>query len=578
MKSTIHEFVLRRIPEQTPDWISKGYTLFFILFLVLIFAGISVIPTLIASFFEGKFLFFSIMLSSYLCVLLIFWKQKMNYYLRSYILCFLFLIVGFASFDVGSLTSSGRLWFLASAAIACLLINLRAAFIFFSISLISILSISYSHDYKIIIPFKDESSIWIMTTFTFVLINILIVGSIYLIVNSLRKEEKKTFKLQKQLIQSQKLESIGKLTGGIAHDFNNMLLLILAHTEFALEKTEDNTPIYNDLIEIQTAGKKSASLTRQLLTFARKQIIKPKVIDLNETITSMLKLLKQLIGENIDIDWIPRENINLIHIDPSQIDQILANLSVNSRDAMSEKKTGKITIETDQISFDKNYCKKHPDIIPGSYIQIIFSDNGCGISSDNFDKIFDPFFTTKKQREGTGLGLSTVYGIIKQNNGFLNVYSEKGIGTTFKIYLPVYQGSKDKEKIKIEVDTDLLKGDETILIVEDDKSILNLIKTILSKKEYHVSISGSPTKAIEISKNISKIDLLITDIVMPEMNGPDLAKEIIKIHPKIKILYMSGYTENVIVHQGIVEGNINFIQKPFSTLALVQKIRKCLDT
>lgn len=575
---TFHNFVKNRMHNNTsPEWIARGYTLFFILFMVLIFAGISVIPTLITAFTEKQFPLFFVMLGSYLGIIFLLLKKKLNYYLRSYVLCFLFIFAGSSAFITGTLTSSGRLWFLAAAAISCLLIDLKASVFFLCLSVAVIIGSAYLHDFDIFIPFLDSKDIWIMTTFTFVMVNLLVCGAIYLIIKGLRREEKKSAKLQDQLNQSQKLESIGRLTGGIAHDYNNMLLAILANTEMALDKVQDENPVYNNLIEIQKAGKKSAALTKQLLTFARKEIIKPKVIDLNEIINTILKLLKKVIGENVTVKWIPKKDINLIKMDPTQIDQIIANLSINAKDAIKKKKTGEIIVETDEVFFDKKYCKENPDCLPGSYIKLSVSDNGCGISKEDLPKIFDPFFTTKEQGEGTGLGLSTVYGIVKQNEGFITVYSEKGNGTTFQLYLPIYQGEKTKEKIKIEIDTNLLNGDENILLVEDDESILNLVKTILTEKNYQVIAVPSPKKAIEAVKNISEIDLLITDIVMPKMNGVDLSKEIIKIHPNLKVLYMSGYTENVIVNQNKIKEEINFIQKPFSINKFVQKVRECLD-
>lgn len=389
-----------------------------------------------------------------------------------------------------------------------------------------------------------------------------------------KNAEQEKFKLEKQLHQAQKMESVGRLAGGVAHDFNNMLGVILGYGELALDQTDPFHPLHTTLQEILKAARHSADITRQLLAFARKQTISPKVLDINETIGNMIKMLKHLIGEDIDLAWMPGEAVRQVMIDPAQMDQILANLCVNARDAISD--VGKITIETGNADFDEVYCADHLGFIPGEYVFFAVSDNGCGIEPGTLDKIFDPFFTTKELGQGTGLGLATIYGIVKQNNGFINVYSEPGHGTIFKIYLPWHRATADilpaHEKV-FQAD----HGDETVLLVEDEPSILKMTTMMLQKLGYAVVISRTPGKAIELAhSHTGDIHLLLTDVVMPEMNGRNLANAIEAIRPNIKCLFMSGYTANVIAHRGVLEENVNFIQKPFSKEQLGVKIREIL--
>nr|WP_319490500.1 ATP-binding protein [uncultured Desulfobacter sp.] len=389
-----------------------------------------------------------------------------------------------------------------------------------------------------------------------------------------KKAEAEKEKLQAQLTQAQKMESIGRLAGGVAHDFNNMLSIILGNSEIMLEDIKPEHPCASNLKEIQNAAQRSSDLTRQLLAFARKQTISPKVLNSNHIIEGMLKMLKRLIGEDIDLLWQPKTDLWPIKIDPSQIDQMLANLCVNARDAI--KDVGKVTIETDNISFDEAYCEHHTGFIPGNYVLISISDSGCGMNKKTSMHLFEPFFTTKKKGEGTGLGLATVYGIVKQNNGFINVYSELDQGTTFKIYLPRYSGNIE-EKVERK-QGELLKGHETILLVEDEKAILTMIRQMLERLCYTVLTASTPDEAIRIS-NVSgtKIDLLITDVVMPSMNGRELAEKILLSFPNMKCLYMSGYTANVIAHRGILDEGLNFIGKPFSNQDLSIKLREIFD-
>ena len=393
-------------------------------------------------------------------------------------------------------------------------------------------------------------------------------------VTELKKTEKEKRRLESQLRQAQKMESVGRLAGGVAHDFNNMLSIILGNSEIMMEDIGPDHPCSSNLKEIQNAAQRSADLTRQLLAFARKQTISPKILNPNHVIESMLKMLKRLIGEDIDLLWRPQADLWPIKIDPSQIDQMLANLCVNARDAI--KDVGKIIIETGNISFDEIYCKEHTGFIPGNYIVIVVSDNGCGMNRETTTHLFEPFFTTKKG-EGTGLGLATVYGIVKQNNGFINAYSELNQGTTFKIYLPRYSGNFEQQAEK-EVQKESPKGYETILLVEDEDAILQMTRQMLERLGYNILAASTPDEAIQII-NVSgtKIDLLITDVVMPMMNGRELSEKILLSFPNMKCLYMSGYTANVIAHRGILDEGLYFINKPFSKQELSMKLREILD-
>jgi CheY-like chemotaxis protein len=310
------------------------------------------------------------------------------------------------------------------------------------------------------------------------------------------------------------------------------------------------------------------------LAFARKQTIDPKVLDLNVTVEGMLNMLRRLIGEDIDLAWLPKAGLWPVKMDPSQIDQILANLCVNARDAISG--VGKITIETRKASLDEAYCADNAGFVPGEYVLLVVSDDGCGMDDEILEKIFEPFFTTKGLGKGTGLGLATVYGIVKQNNGFINVYSEPGKGTTLTIYLPRHAGQAEETTAENIAQIPAGRG-ETVLIVEDEPTIIETVKKMLERLGYQVLSADTPSGAIRLAKDSNGlIDLLITDVVMPEMNGRELANELQAAHPEIKTLFMSGYTSNVIAHQGVLEAGVNFIQKPLSLRELALKIRAIL--
>jgi PAS domain S-box-containing protein len=387
--------------------------------------------------------------------------------------------------------------------------------------------------------------------------------------------EQEREKLQAQLNQAQKMEAVGRLSGGVAHDFNNMLGVILGFTDLAALKLPKEDPIQMYLEEVKTAAQRSADITRQLLAFARKQIIAPEVLDLNDTIANMLKMLKRLIGEDIDLLWKPAEDLWPVMMDPAQVDQILANLMVNARDAITS--VGKISIETRNVELDEPYCQTHDGLTPGRYVILEITDDGCGMGKETLANIFEPFFTTKEIGKGTGLGLATVYGIVKQNSGYIEVDSEPGQGTSFKIYLP-RQELKEAANEQLRKPAKIPTGIETVLLVEDEKSLLKFTRMLLEELGYTVLSSDSPIAAIQIAKECNKkIHLLITDVVMPEMSGRDLCMQVQTSQPNLKCLFMSGYTADVIAHHGVLDEGVQFLQKPFSREALATKIRDVLS-
>jgi len=389
----------------------------------------------------------------------------------------------------------------------------------------------------------------------------------------LAEEEKGKLELQFQ--QAQKMESVGRLAGGVAHDFNNMLGVILGHTELALRQGDPDHPVQAHLREIGKAAERSANLTRQLLAFARKQTVAPKELDLNVTLAGMLSMLQRLIGEDIHLVWQPQEDLWPVKMDPSQLDQLVANLCINARDAIDN--VGTITIETGRYVFDEVYCTNHMGFKPGEYVRLAISDNGCGMDKETVAHIFEPFFTTKGVGKGTGLGLATVYGVVKQNNGFVNVYSEPGQGTTFTIYLPRFMGNGAQLQTEKPVGL-TVGGQETILLVEDDPAILHMTTMMLEGMGYTVLAANSPDKAIRLAReHVGGIRLLMTDVIMPEMNGRDLAMNLVSIYPRLKCLFMSGYTANIIAHHGVLDAGVSFIQKPFSGQELSSTVRKVLD-
>ena len=383
-------------------------------------------------------------------------------------------------------------------------------------------------------------------------------------------------RLEMQLMQTQKMESIGRLAGGVAHDFNNMLNVILGHVDLALDKIDASGPLHNHLQQIRDAAGHSTDITRQLLAFARKQTISPKLLDLNQTVEGTLKMLRRLIGEDIDLVWKPADHPGTVKMDPSQIHQILANLCVNARDAIEG--VGQITIETRRKRFYEQEDAGLPDAVPGEFMMLRVSDDGCGMDQHTLDNLFDPFFTTKEVGKGTGLGLSTVYGIVKQNRGFIHVTSGVNEGSSFDIFLPHYKDTAGTPAGDSPGSVPAGKG-ETVLVVEDEVSIKELLQTMLGQLGYTVLAESSPRAALDRVSNprTGRIDLLITDVIMPEMNGRELAGRIRELYPEIRLLFMSGYPADVIAEQGVLDQGVQFIQKPFSMQDIAAKVREALS-
>lgn len=392
-----------------------------------------------------------------------------------------------------------------------------------------------------------------------------------------KQAEEERARLQEQLTQAQKMESVGQLAGGVAHEFNNMLGVILGHAEMLMDQIDLADPIYGDLEQIRQAAERSAEISRQLLAFARKQNIAPKVLNLNDAVEKQLKMLKRLIGENIDLLWKPASGLWTTKADPSQIDQVLTNLCVNARDAITG--VGRITVKTENCFLDDNYCEAHPGCVPGEYVLVSVGDTGCGIDKQIVDHIFEPFFTTKSVGQGTGLGLAMVYGAVKQNHGFLDVSSEADQGTVFTIYLPRYlEAVTTTQKVGEGIVIPAEGGRETILLVEDEPSILQMTTRMLERLGYSVLAASTPSEAIRLAETSEvKIHLLITDVIMPEMHGRDLAERLVAVDSRIKCLFMSGYTSDIIDTQGVLLAGKHFIQKPFSKNGLATKIREMLD-
>ena len=388
-------------------------------------------------------------------------------------------------------------------------------------------------------------------------------------------EQEEREKLQRQFNQAQKMESVGRLAGGVAHDFNNMLGVILGYTELSLNNVDPTHPLHANLKEIYKAAIRSADITRQLLAFARKQTIIPVVFDMNRNVERMLKMLQRLIGEDIDVAWLPAMDLWPVKMDPVQIDEMLANLCVNAKDAIAD--VGRIAIETGNAVFDETYCANHAGFVAGEYVLLRVSDNGCGMDRETLDKLFEPFFTTKELGKGTGLGLATVYGVVNQNKGFIKIDSELGKGTTFRVYLPRYAAQAVETEQEAAAKTAINRG-ETVLVVEDEPSLQVMAKRMLEKLEYRVLSASTPNEAIGLAeKHAGEIKLLITDVIMPEMNGRDLAERMQSLYPGMKILFMSGYTADVVVNGGVLDKGVNFIQKPFSMRNLAVKVREALD-
>jgi PAS domain S-box-containing protein len=382
-------------------------------------------------------------------------------------------------------------------------------------------------------------------------------------------------KIEEQLRHAQKMEAVGRLAGSVAHDFNNLLSVILGYSSMLLADLKPIDPIRADIDLIRLAGEKAAALTRQLLAFSRQQVLAPRVLDLNEVVQGSERMLRRLLGEDVELTMRYDRHLSRVRVDPGQIDQVVMNLAVNARDAMP--KGGKLTIETKDVMLDAAYAADHFDVSPGHYVMLAVSDTGSGMSKETQSRIFEPFFTTKEPGKGTGLGLSTVFGIVRQSGGHIWVYSEAGSGSTFKIYLPRAEGEAPEPLTFVEPAT--LRGTETILLVEDQDEVRRVALEILARHGYHVLAAQNAGEALlTCERHPRTIHLLLTDVIMPQMSGPELAERLAKVRPEMKVLYMSGYTDRAVIDHGILESGIAYVQKPLVPDALARRVREVLDT
>jgi PAS domain S-box-containing protein len=389
-----------------------------------------------------------------------------------------------------------------------------------------------------------------------------------------KRIEKEKRELQEQLLHAQKLEAIGRLAGGIAHDFNNAITVIRVCSELSLMELKEGDPLREKTQTIFEATQKSADLTKQLLAFSSSQVMEPKVLDLNQILGNLEKMLRRIIGEDIELKILPAEDLGRVKADPGQIEQVVINLVVNARDAMP--RGGKLTLETANVELDDEHARNHTGTAPGHYVMISVTDSGMGMTPEVRERVFEPFFTTKEPGKGTGLGLATVYGIVKQSGGSIGLYSEVGAGTTFRIYLP--RVKEPLTKAPMEMTGEIPRGKEIILLVEDDQRVRKLAAEILSRQGYQVLEASNGGEALLLCEQQERlIHLMLTDLLMPVMSGPELAQRLTPLRPGMKVLYMSGYADNLLSTEGLMDSDVNFIQKPFTVEGLSRKVREVLD-
>ena len=394
-------------------------------------------------------------------------------------------------------------------------------------------------------------------------------------VTASKEAEHARAQLEEQFRQAQKMESIGHLAGGVAHDFNNLVSVIIGYAHLILGRLSPGDPLISSLLQIERAGERAADLTRQLLAFSRRQLLQPRVLDLNLLITDSAKMLKRVMGEDIELVTILDPDLGAVKADAGQMDQVLLNLAVNARDAMPQG--GKLTLETKYVTLDEAYTEKHFSLQQGSYVMLTIGDTGFGMDAETLSRVFEPFFTTKEQGRGTGLGLSTVYGIVRQSGGEIWVYSEPHHGTTFKIYLPRIQEPFAKAEEK-RAEPESLRGSETVLVVEDEEMVRKLACQSLRHYGYQVVEAANAGEALlACERHRGPLPLMVTDVVMPQMSGRELALRLSQLHPEMKVLYMSGYTDDTVIRHGLLDAATFFIPKPFTPSTLAQKVREVLE-
>jgi PAS domain S-box-containing protein len=392
-----------------------------------------------------------------------------------------------------------------------------------------------------------------------------------------KQAEDERLRLESQLRQAQKMEAVGQLAGGVAHDFNNLLTAIRGYSEFALNRLgEEDSSIRKDIEEIAKSADRASSLTRQLLAFSRKQLLQPRILQLNDVVSEVDKMLRRLIGEDIEVVTVFGRTLGRVKADPGQIEQVLVNLVVNARDAMPDG--GKLTIETKNVDIDEEYSAAHEGLAPGRYVMLAVHDTGHGIDAETKSRLFEPFFTTKEQGKGTGLGLATVYGIVKQSGGYVVVESEPGMGAAFKVFLHRLEAGVDEVERVVHIDEEQPRGSETVLLVEDEEVVRNLVREILVGNGYTVLEARNGAEALDLGRRFTApIHLLVSDVVMPKMSGRELAERLVTIHRETRVLYMSGYTDGAIGQHGVLDPHTELLEKPFTFDALAQKVRKVLD-